>query len=121
MRSLVRVPLVAFLLAASLPTSGLGQILPVPLGTSPEEVEIFGFFRPNVTLLPNGRFATVWTRGGKNGSFPGDVYLQIVHANGSRVFESPGRAVTTSPFTEGDAVVAAHAQEGVLVDRKSVV
>lgn len=117
MRYFVRVPLLAFLLAASLATPGPGQILPVPLGASPEVSEDFGISRPNVVLLPNGRFATVWTQSSRTPGFPGDgdVYLQIVRTDGTPVFESPGRAVAALPTREADAVVAAHAREGALV------
>lgn len=117
MRLFIRISLLAVLLTASRAAAVLGQFVPVPLGASPEASEAFGFTRPNVAVLPGGRFATVWTRSSRSAGVNGDggVYLQLVRADGTPVFESPGRPVAASPAREADAVVAVHAEEGVLV------
>jgi hypothetical protein len=109
----VRIPLFSALLAGALAASGWSQVRPVPLGTSPE-YESFSESGQNVAALPDGRFATVWTRA-QLSQRNADVYLQLVGADGTLLFEPPGQPVAASSAVEEGAVVAAHAREGVLV------
>jgi hypothetical protein len=50
----------------------------------------------------------VWTQGRT-------VFLQYVDSNGTVAFGVPGRAVATAPAAGAEAVVVAHARDGVLV------
>jgi hypothetical protein len=113
MKPQIRAPLFAVLLAGALAASGQGQVRPVPLGTSPA-YEFFSGSGQDVAALPDGRFATVWTQA-QLSQGNADVYLQLVGADGTLLFGPPGQPVAASSAVEGDAVVAAHAQEGVLV------
>jgi hypothetical protein len=111
MRSRIRIPLLTVLLTGVLAAAGRGQIRPVLLG-QPPAFEDFGASGQNVALLPDGRFATVWTRGDQGNV---DVYLQFVHPDGTLQIAPPGQPVAASAASEGGAVVVPHAQEGVLV------
>ena len=104
MRPLLRVVLLAHLLAGSLVDAGAAQVRPVRLATQPGNVH----FSQSAALLPDGRFATVWTQGRT-------TYLQYVDSKGTVAFGAPGRAVTTAPVEGAEAVVVAHARDGVLV------
>lgn len=108
MRPLLRVVLLALLLAASLVGAGAAQVRPVRLATRPGNVHL----SQSTALLPDGRFAAVWTQGRT-------VFLQYVDSNGTVAFGAPGRAVATAPVSEvgpgAGAVVVAHARDGVLV------
>jgi hypothetical protein len=84
MRPLLRVVLLAHLLAASLAGAGAAQVRPVRLATRPGNVHL----SQNAALLPDGRFAAVWTQGTK-------AFLQYVDSNGTLVFGAPGGAVVT--------------------------
>jgi hypothetical protein len=115
MKSHLRVPLIAVLLAGVLAASGWGQVRPVPLGTSPA-YEVFSESGQNVAALPDGRFATVLTRVELlQGSTDAAVYLQLVRADGTLQLKTPGQLVAASSALEAEAVVAAHAREGALV------
>jgi hypothetical protein len=108
MKPLLRVVLLAHFLAGSLAGAGAAQVRPVRLATRPGDVQ----FSHSAALLPDGRFAAVWTQGRT-------AFLQYVDSNGTAAFGAPGRAVATSPVVEGgeggEAVVVAHARDGVLV------
>jgi len=104
MKSLLRVVLLAHLLAGSLAGPGAAQVRPVRLATRPGNVH----FSQSAALLPDGRFAAVWTQGGT-------AFLQYVDSKGAAAFGAPGRAVATAPVEGGEAVVVAHARDGVLV------
>ena len=104
MRPLLRVVLLAHLLAASLVGAGAAQVRPVRLGTRPGNVH----FSQSAALLPDGRFAAVWTQGRT-------VFLQYVDSNGTVAFGAPGRAVAAAPAAGAEAVVVAHPRDGVLV------
>lgn len=108
MRSLLRVVLLAHLLAASLVGAGAAQVRPVHLATGPGDVH----FSQSAALLPDGRFAAVWTQG--TGALVQYV-LQYVDSNGTVPFGAPGLVVATAPVGGGEAVVVAHARDGVLV------
>src|SRR4051794_7426160 len=115
MKSHLRVPLIAVLLAGVLAASGWGQVRTVPLGTSPA-YEVFSESGQNVAALPDGRFATVLTRVELlQGSTDAAVYLQLVRADGTLQLKTPGQLVAASSALEAEAVVAAHAREGALV------
>ncbi len=113
MKHLVRVPSLAILLAVVLATAGFGQVLPVSLGVNREARDLPAGSRRSVVVLPNGGFATTWSRSLDLHS--SDVYLQFVRADGTLVFKSPGRAVASSPALEWSALLVAHAREGALV------
>ena len=100
----LRVIVLAHLLAASLAGAGAAQVRPVRLATRPGNV----YFSQNTALLPDGRFAAVWTQGRA-------VFLQYVESNGTVAFGPPGRAVATVPLAGAEALVVAHARDGVLV------
>jgi hypothetical protein len=104
MRPLLRVVLLAHLLAESLVGAGAAQVRPVRLATRPGNVH----FSQSAALLPDGRFAAVWTQGRT-------AFLQYVDSNGTVAFGAPGRAVATAPVAGAEAVVVAHARDGVLV------
>lgn len=104
MKPLLRVVLLAHLLAASLVGAGAAQVRPVRLATGPGNVYLF----QNTALLPDGRFAVVWTQGRS-------VFLQYVDSNGNAAFGAPGRAVATVPAAGAEALVVAHPRDGVLV------
>jgi len=104
MRPLLRVVLLAFFLAGSLVGAGAAQVHPVRLATRPGDLH----FSQSAALLPDGRFAAVWTQGKT-------AFLQYVDSNGTVAFGAPGRAVATSPLAGGEALVVAHARDGVLV------
>ncbi|HEX4959290.1 MAG TPA: hypothetical protein VF173_00530 [Thermoanaerobaculia bacterium] len=104
MRPLLRVVLLAHLLAESLVGAGAAQVRPVGLATRPGNVH----FSQSAALLPDGRFAAVWTQGRT-------AFLQYVDSNGTVAFGAPGRAVATVPVAGAEAVVVAHARDGVLV------
>lgn len=103
-RRFPRVVLLAHLLAASLVGAGAAQVRPVRLATRPGNVH----FSQSATLLADGRFAAVWTQGRT-------VFLQYVDSNGTIAFGAPGRAVATAPVAGAEALVVAHARDGVLV------
>lgn len=101
---LLRVVLLAHLLAESLAGAGVAQVRPVRLSTRPGDVH----FSQSAALLPDGRFASVWTQGRT-------AFLQYVDRHGTVAFGGPGRAVAASPVAGGEALVVAHARDGVLV------
>jgi hypothetical protein len=101
MRPLLRVVLLAHLLAGLLVGAGAAQVRPVRLATRPGNVH----FSQCAALLPDGRFAAVWAQGRT-------AFLQYVDSNGAVAFGAPGRAVATGAE---EAVVVAHARDGVLV------
>lgn len=82
MRRLLRIVALAHLLAASLAGAGAAQVHPVRLATQPGNVHP----SQNTALLPDGRFAAVWTQ-------KRSVFLQYVDSNGAVAFGAPGRAV----------------------------
>jgi hypothetical protein len=104
MRPLLRVVLLAHLLAGSLVGAGAAQVRPVRLATRPGKAH----FSQSAALLSDGRFAAVWTQGRNS-------FLQYVDSNGTVAFGAPGRAVATAPVAGAEAVVVAHARDGVLV------
>jgi hypothetical protein len=104
MRPLLPVVLLAHLLAESLVGAGAAQVRHVRLATRPGNVH----FSQSAALLPDGRFAAVWTQGRA-------AFLQYVDSNGAVAFGAPGRAVATAPVAGAEAVVVAHARDGVLV------
>jgi hypothetical protein len=111
-KPLLRVVLLAHFLAGSLAGAGAAQVHPVRLGTRPGAAH-----RSHSTVrLPDGRFAALWTQGRT-------AFLQYVDSHGTVAFGPPGRAVAThvaahaatSTLLDGEAVVVAHARDGVLV------
>ena len=104
MRPLLRLVLLAHLLAASLAGAGAAQVRPVRLATGPGDVH----FSQSAARLPDGRFAAVWTQGRT-------ALLQYVDSNGTVAFGAPGRTVATAPVAGSEALVVAHARDGVLV------
>jgi hypothetical protein len=104
MKPLLRVVLLAHLLAESLVGAGAAQVRPVRLATRPGNVH----FSQSAALLPDGRFAAVWTQ-------DRTALLQYVDSNGTVAFGAPGRVVATAPMAGSEAVVVAHARDGVLV------
>ncbi len=104
LRPLLRVILLAHLLAESLVGAGAAQVRPVRLATRPGNVH----FSQSAALLTDGRFAAVWTQGVT-------AFLQYVDSNGTVAFGAPGRAVATAAVVGAEAVVVAHARDGVLV------
>ncbi|HEX6900100.1 MAG TPA: hypothetical protein VF789_10320 [Thermoanaerobaculia bacterium] len=105
MRPLLRVVLLAHLLAGSLAGAGAAQVRPVRLATRPPGNV---HFSQSAARLPDGRFAAVWTQGRA-------VFLQYVDSHGNLAFGAPGRVVATPPGEATEAVVVAHARDGVLV------
>lgn len=103
-RPLLRAVLLAHFLAASLAGAGAAQVRPVRLATRTGGVP----GSQNAVLLPDGRFAAVWTQGRT-------AFLQYVDSHGTVAFGAPGRAVAAPPVAGGEAVVVAHARDGVLV------
>ena len=83
MKPLLRVVFLAHLLAALLAGAGAAQVHPVRLATRPGVVQ----FSQSAALLPDGRFAAVWTQGRT-------AFLQYVDSHGNVAFGAPGRAVT---------------------------
>src|SRR3954451_17294039 len=104
MRPLLRVVLLAQFFAESLAGAAAAQVRPVRLATQPGNVH----FSQSAALLPDGRFAAVWTQGRT-------AFLEYVDGNGTVAFGVPGRAVATAPVAGSEAVVVAHARDGVLV------
>src|SRR3954464_6456291 len=104
MRPLLRIVLLAHFLAATLAGAGVAQVRPVHLATRPGNVH----FSQSAALLRDGRFAAVWTQGRT-------ALLQSVASNGPVAFGAPGRVVATAPVVGSEALVVAHARDGVLV------
>lgn len=99
----LRVVLLAHLFAGSLAGAGAAQVRQVRLATRPGNVH----FSQSAALLSDGRFAAVWGQGRT-------AFLQYVDSNGTAAFGAPGRAVA-SALLGAEAVVVAHARDGVLV------
>jgi hypothetical protein len=108
MRPLLRVVLLAHFLAGSLVGAGAAQVRPVRLATRPEVFQFPQTLYQSAALLPDGRFAAVWTQGRT-------TFLQYVDSHGTVAFGAPGRAVAASSLLGEEPVVVAHARDGVLV------
>ena len=101
MNLLPRAVLLALFLAGSLVVAGEAQVRHVRLATRPGNAQLF----QGTALLPDGRFATVWTRGRA-------AFVQYVDSNGTVALGAQGRAVARMV---DQAAVVAHAGDGVLV------
>lgn len=104
MRLLPRAIVLASCLWAGLASAGAAEVRPVRLGTRFGDVHR----TQSTARLADGRFAAVWGQGKA-------AFLQYVDPQGKVAFGSPGRLVATSPSGGGEAVVVAHARDGVLV------